>query len=83
MAGRYDPDILPGIADQLGVARAQLSIARCLHNPAVSLVIFGASSVAQLAENLASIEFLKRLEPVLVQHIDVAMAGQTCGSVWV
>ncbi len=66
---------LQGIADELGVSRAQLSIAWALRNPAVSSVILGASSVAQLTENLASIELLERLDPVLVQHIEAAIGG--------
>lgn len=43
---------LVAIAAELGVSAAELALAWCLHNPNVSSVILGATSVAQLQQNL-------------------------------
>jgi len=43
---------LAGIAQQMGVTAAQLSISWCLRNPAVTSVILGARTVEQVDENL-------------------------------
>jgi len=43
---------LASIAGELGVSAAELALAWCLSNPNVSSVIIGASSVAQLEQNL-------------------------------
>lgn len=47
------------LAQELGVKPSQLAIAWCLKNPHVSTVILGASSNAQLLENLQSREYKK------------------------
>ena len=47
--------------EQLGCSLAQLALAWCLANRAVSSVIMGASTVAQLTENLGAIAVYKRL----------------------
>ena len=44
------------IADALNISRGQLALAWCLHNGAVSSVITGATSVAQLDENLGALK---------------------------
>jgi aryl-alcohol dehydrogenase-like predicted oxidoreductase len=43
---------LAAIAGELGVSAAELALAWCLKNPNVSSVILGATSVAQLKQNL-------------------------------
>ncbi|SHO61249.1 voltage-dependent potassium channel beta subunit, animal [Pseudoxanthobacter soli DSM 19599] len=65
---------LQGIAADLGSSRAQLAIAWCLANPSVSTVILGASSNAQLAHNLAAIEFVEKLTPEIRESISQAMS---------
>ncbi|WP_280116157.1 aldo/keto reductase [Leucobacter coleopterorum] len=47
------------IADSLGATPAQLGIAFCLANPATANVLFGASSVRQLEDNLGAIALLE------------------------
>jgi aryl-alcohol dehydrogenase-like predicted oxidoreductase len=58
------------LARELECTRAQLALAWCLRQPNVSTVILGASSVAQLAENLGSLEVAPRLTDDLLTRID-------------
>ena len=48
------------IARSLGATPAQLGLAFCLANPATANVLFGASRVAQLDDNLGAISLLER-----------------------
>ncbi len=72
---------LSKIADQLGCSMAQLALAWCLHNPNVSSVITGASSLKQLQDNLAALEIkqkltedvLGKIERVLIGHADTIL----------
>ena len=50
------------IAAEMGTTPSRLAIAWCLLNEKVSTVILGASSVAQLQENLASLEVLPNID---------------------
>ena len=61
---------LKGIADELGVSLAQLSIAWCAANPHVSTVITGASRVEQVHENLGALDAVRQLTPDLLARID-------------
>ncbi|MHB1500301.1 MAG: aldo/keto reductase, partial [Candidatus Dormibacteria bacterium] len=61
---------LMDVAEELGCSVAQLAIAWCASNPRVSTVITGASSVAQVEENLKALEVLPKLTPELRQRID-------------
>ena len=54
---------------------AQLSIAWVLANPAVSSVLLGATSVAQLEENLGALAVLPRLTPEMLRRC-AAAAGE-------
>lgn len=54
---------LAAMAADLGCTPAQLAIAWCLGNPQVSTVILGASSPAQLEENLGALAVLDTLMP--------------------
>lgn len=57
-------DVYPSLAVAaagLDATPAQLCIAFCLANPAVANVLFGASSLKQLDDNLAGIELLARV----------------------
>ncbi|AOM78655.1 potassium channel beta subunit family protein [Pedobacter steynii] len=63
---------LQGLADQLNIPLAKLSLAWCLKNPNVSTVILGASKTAQLKENLTTLEVLPLLtEQVLADIEDI------------
>jgi voltage-dependent potassium channel beta subunit len=58
------------VAEQLGCSLAELSIAWCAHNPRVSSVITGATSVEQVRQNLHSLEVLDKLTPPVLSRID-------------
>ncbi|TWT11410.1 aldo/keto reductase [Reyranella sp. CPCC 100927] len=77
-AGRQDAMIaasrrLQPIADALGISRAQLAIAWCLLNPAVTTVVLGASSRAQLAHNLDALTVVPRLDEAARRAIAAAV----------
>lgn len=61
---------LHGLADELGVSLANLSIAWCLKNPNVSTAIMGASKLEQLQQNLKSLEVVPLLTPDVLAQID-------------
>jgi voltage-dependent potassium channel beta subunit len=58
------------VALEIGITLAQLSIAWVLANDHVSTVILGATSVAQLDENLEAIEHVGKLTPDVKARID-------------
>jgi voltage-dependent potassium channel beta subunit len=64
---------LKAVADDLGCALAQLSLAWCLKNPRVSTVITGASRAAQVRENLGALDVLPRLDDDVMARIEEAM----------
>ena len=68
---------LQGIADDLGASRAQLAIAWCLTNPAVSTVIVGASRREQLAHNLAAVGLAETLTPEIRERVAYATCLDT------
>jgi voltage-dependent potassium channel beta subunit len=61
---------LEPIARDLGATTAQLAIAWVAKNPRVSTVITGASSVAQLKDNLKAAEIIPKLTPEVLKQID-------------
>lgn len=62
------------IADALDCPLSQLAIAWCLKNPDVSTVITGASSVAQVHENLAAMDLVDALDDTVMADIDAALS---------
>lgn len=58
------------VADELGCTLSQLAIAWCAANPNVSTVITGASTVAQVEENLGALDVLDRLDGEMLDRID-------------
>lgn len=62
------------IADKLGCSLAQLALAWCVANPAVSSVITGASRVEQVHENMAALDVVDQLDSALMAEIDDALA---------
>ena len=60
---------MSAVADRLGVSMAQLAIAWCAANPNVSSVITGASSVAQVHENLKALDALEQLTPEIMDEL--------------
>ena len=65
---------LAPIARKLGCTLAQLALAWCARNPNVSTVITGATSAAQVSENMKALEVVPKLSPDVLAEIDAAMA---------
>ncbi|KAH7026039.1 putative voltage-gated K channel beta subunit [Microdochium trichocladiopsis] len=61
---------LQPIADELGVKMSALALAWVLKNPNVSTAITGASSPAQVLENVKAIEVIDKLTPEIMDKID-------------
>ncbi|WGH93228.1 aldo/keto reductase [Auritidibacter ignavus] len=61
---------LGSLAEELQVTPAQLSLAWILHNPRVSTVITGASSVAQVQENMKALEAKQCLDASRYQQLN-------------
>ena len=59
------------IADELGITLSQLSLAWCAKNPNVSTVITGASSAAQVRENMTALDAMPLLTKEIMDRIDV------------
>ena len=64
-AAREQGSRLRALAAEVGTGPAALAIAFALSNPAVATVLFGATSPAQIAENMAALE----VEPATVHRI--------------
>ena len=64
-AAREQGSRLRALAAEVGAGPAALAIAFALSNPAVATVLFGATSPAQIADNMAALE----VEPTTVQRI--------------
>ena len=66
---------LAPIAREVGCTLAQLALAWCARNPNVSTVITGATSAAQVSENMKALEVIPKLSSAVLGEIDAAMAG--------
>ncbi len=61
---------LEPVARELDCSVAQLALAWCLKNPHVSTVITGATSAAQVRENMKALDVVGRLSDVVMDRID-------------
>lgn len=61
---------LAGLADELNVPLAALSIAWCVKNPNVTTAILGATNKEQLLQNLSALEVLPKLTPEVMDKIE-------------
>ena len=61
------------IARRIEVTPSQLAIAWCAANPNVSSVITGASTAAQVRENMGALDALARLTPELKAELEAAV----------
>jgi aryl-alcohol dehydrogenase-like predicted oxidoreductase len=66
---------LKPVAEELGVSLAQLALAWVLKNANVSSVIIGASSPAQVDENVAALEVVKKLSDDHLKKIDEVLGN--------
>jgi voltage-dependent potassium channel beta subunit len=64
---------LQPLAADLGATLAQLALAWCLHKPGIISVIFGASTAAQVEDNLKAIDL--QLSDTDLEAIEAAVAG--------
>lgn len=64
---------LQGVANQLGVSLAQMSLAWCLKNPNVSTVITGASRASQVHENMKALDVVPLLTSEVMDAIETAL----------
>jgi voltage-dependent potassium channel beta subunit len=70
---------LKAIADELGCSVGNLSLAWCAKNPNVSSVITGASTVAQVEENMKAVDVLPLLTDEVMGRIDEACSATKIG----
>lgn len=62
---------LKEITDDLGVSLTQFSLAWCAKNPNVSTVITGASSAAQVRENMGALDVMPLITPEVMERVDL------------
>lgn len=67
---------LASVAKDLDATLAQLAIAWCLKNPNVSTVILGATSIAQLEENLGALDVKERLNDATIEKVEKILANK-------
>jgi aryl-alcohol dehydrogenase-like predicted oxidoreductase len=61
---------LEPVAAGLGCTMAQLALAWCLKNPNVSTVITGATSAAQVKENMKSLDVVEKINDKVIEEIE-------------
>jgi len=61
---------LTKLAKEAGMSMTHLALAWCIKNPQVSSVILGASKLAQLEENLKSIEAIPKMTADVMQKVE-------------
>ncbi|HUY43402.1 MAG TPA: aldo/keto reductase [Acidimicrobiales bacterium] len=62
---------LKEITDELGVSLSQFSLAWCAKNPNVSTVITGASSAAQVRENMGALDVMPLITKEVMERVDL------------
>ncbi len=67
---------LSGLAQELGISLASLSIAWCIVNPNVTTAILGATKEAQLLENLKALDVREELTADVMARIDDIMGNK-------
>lgn len=61
---------LKKIADKLGCSQNQLALAWTLYNPDVSTMLFGASRVDQISDNVEAIKIVQKLDQNTLERIE-------------
>jgi voltage-dependent potassium channel beta subunit len=64
---------LLSIAKEIGASMAQLALAWTLKNPHISTTITGASKPEQVVENMKAIDFVEKLTPDVMEHIEAVL----------
>eukprot|EP00928_Gymnodinium_smaydae_P095568 TRINITY_DN8245_c0_g3_i2.p1 TRINITY_DN8245_c0_g3~~TRINITY_DN8245_c0_g3_i2.p1 ORF type:complete len:332 (+),score=43.32 TRINITY_DN8245_c0_g3_i2:86-1081(+) len=70
------------IAQQLNCSMGQLALAWCIKNPNVSTVITGATTTAQVAENLGAVDVVDKLTNDVMAQIDKLLAEYVSRESW-
>lgn len=73
-------DMLQQLALKLEITTAQLSLAWLLRKPNVSTVIFGASNVEQLIENVKTVEIKEKITDDILRKIQEILISEEIGS---
>ncbi|GAA2977657.1 aldo/keto reductase [Actinokineospora diospyrosa] len=73
---RAAADVVAEVAARHGATAAQVAIAFCLLNPAVSNVLFGVSRISQLEDNLAALALAQEHGPALRAALDPLWADK-------
>lgn len=68
---RLDP-----IAKKIGATSGQLALAWVVKNEHVSSAIIGATSVAQIEENLAALRFVSKLTPEILEEVEAVLENK-------
>ena len=64
---------IKAVADELGCTQPQLAIAWTIRNRDVSTCILGASSVDQLTQNVAALQFVDKITPEIEDRIEAIL----------
>ncbi|MDP6169179.1 MAG: aldo/keto reductase, partial [Candidatus Marinimicrobia bacterium] len=64
---------LHALSEDVGIPLVNMALCWCLKNQNVSTVILGASKKEQLKQNLESLNFVERLDDVLMEKIDTIL----------
>jgi voltage-dependent potassium channel beta subunit len=67
---------LAGLAKELGLSLAELSIAWCIKNPNVTTAILGASQKQQLLQNLKAMEAMAKLSAEVMEQIETVVQSK-------
>ncbi|KLU89969.1 voltage-gated potassium channel subunit beta-2 [Magnaporthiopsis poae ATCC 64411] len=67
---------LAPVAERMGVKQSALALAWVLKNPNVSSAITGASSPAQVYENIKALDVLEKLTPGVMEEIDYILENK-------
>jgi aryl-alcohol dehydrogenase-like predicted oxidoreductase len=62
-------DRVVSLAQELGCTPAQLALAYCLKNDYVSSLLFGATKVSQIEENIQTLEILPRIDHAVMAKL--------------
>jgi aryl-alcohol dehydrogenase-like predicted oxidoreductase len=73
MLAQVEPVI--ALARQIGCTPAQLALAYCLKNEQVASLLFGATSVSQVEENLQTLDLLPRLDEAVLSQLRQQIAA--------
>jgi aryl-alcohol dehydrogenase-like predicted oxidoreductase len=63
------------LARQIGCTPAQLALAYCLKNRQVASLLFGATSINQVKENIQTLDLLPRLDEAIMAQLKESVSS--------